>query len=81
MSAKIERIDVRHDKGMLKFVFAEQYVGMQMDGATGKLLHLEQRRSGFIENIHDGSILDKYVGTSNGQLKLVYTSITGLYPD
>lgn len=78
ISTKIERIDVRQDKGMLKFVFADRYVGIQMDGATGKLLHIEQRRSDFIENIHDGSILDKYVDSSNGYIKLFYTSVMGL---
>ena len=78
MSSKIDRIDVRQDKGMLKFVFADSYVGLQLDGATGALLHIEQRRADFIENLHDGSILDKYLGTSNGQSNLVYTSIMGL---
>ena len=28
--------------------------------------------------IHDGSILDYYIATSNGQIKLFYTSIMGL---
>ncbi len=78
ISTKIERIEVRQDKGMLKFVFADRYIGMQLDGATGTLLHIEQRRSDVIENIHNGSILDKYLGTSNGQIKLVYTSVMGL---
>ena len=45
---------------------------------TGELLHIENRRSDFIENIHEGSILDKYFDTSNEQIKLAYTSIMGL---
>jgi len=78
LSLELERIDVRKDKGMVKFVFADHFWGVQLDGATGKLLHIEQRRSDFIEKIHDGSILDFYAGTSDGQIKLIYTTITGL---
>ncbi|HTF05650.1 MAG TPA: PepSY-associated TM helix domain-containing protein [Bacteroidia bacterium] len=78
LSLELERIDVRNDKGMVKFVFIDHYWGIQLDGATGKLLHIERRRSDFIENIHDGSILDYYFGTSKEQIKLVYTSIMGL---
>jgi hypothetical protein len=34
---------------MVKFIFAENYWGIQLDGATGKLLHIERRRSDIIE--------------------------------
>ena len=44
---------------------------------TGELLHLERRRSDFIENLHDGSYFDYVFGTKYGQIKLVYTSIMG----
>lgn len=78
LSFELERIDVRKDKGMVKFVFTDHFWGIQLDGTTGKLLHIERRRSDFIENIHDGSILDYYSGTTGEQIKLVYTSIMGL---
>lgn len=78
ISLEVERIDIRKEKGMVKFVFAEDFIGVQLDGATGKLLHIETRRSDFIEKFHDGSILDQYFETSNGQIKLVYTTIMGL---
>jgi len=78
ISLDLERIDIRKDKGMLKFVFVENFWGIQLDGATGKLLSIERRRSDFIEKLHDGSILDFYLNTSNGQIKLVYTTIMGL---
>ncbi|MBC7904062.1 MAG: PepSY domain-containing protein [Gemmatimonadaceae bacterium] len=74
----IDRIDVRPDKGMVKFTFVSDFVGLQLDGATGKLLHIEKRRADFVENVHDGSILDRYFNTSNGQIKLVYTSVMGV---
>ncbi|HEX8334048.1 MAG TPA: PepSY-associated TM helix domain-containing protein [Segetibacter sp.] len=77
LPTELDRIDIRQDKGMVKFVFAKHFWGVQLDGATGKLLHIESRRSDYIEKIHDGSILDYYFGTSNGQIKLVYTSVMG----
>lgn len=78
LSLELDRIDVRASKGIVKFVFVDGYWGIQVDGATGALLSVERRRSDFIEKIHDGSILDMYFGTTNGQIKLVYTSILGL---
>ena len=77
LPTELERIDIRQDKGMVKFVFTKHFWGVQLDGATGKLLHIESRRSDYIEKIHDGSILDYYFGTSNGQIKLVYTTVMG----
>lgn len=78
LSAEIERIDIRPDKGMVKFVFADGYWGVQLDCTTGELLHVEKRRSDFIENIHDGSFFDKLFNTSYEQIKLVYTSVMGI---
>lgn len=78
LSAEIDRIDVRKNKGVVKFVFANHYWGLQLDGATGQLLTTERRRSDFIENLHDGSVLDNYFHTRNGQIKLIYTSVMGL---
>jgi uncharacterized iron-regulated membrane protein len=78
LSPELNRIDIRKNKGMVKFVFAHHYHGVQLDGATGKLLQIEKRRSDLIEDIHDGSILDRYLGTSGEQVKLIYTSLMGL---
>lgn len=78
LSLALDRIDVRPDKGVVKFVFVEHYWGVQLDGATGEVLHVERRRADFIENVHDGSILDYLAGTEGGQIKLAYTSIMGL---
>lgn len=78
LSTEIDRIDVYKAKGMVKFVYVDHIWGLQLDGATGKLLHVERRYSDLIENIHDGSILDDYLGTSNKQIKVFYTSIMGI---
>lgn len=77
-SLQLQRIDIRVDKGIAKFVFDHDYIGMQIDGATGQLLHIDKRRSDFVENIHDGSILDRYFNTAGKPIKLIYTSIMGL---
>lgn len=76
-STKLERIDIRNEKGMVKFVFEYDFLGLQLDGVTGKILLVEKRRSDFVENIHDGSIIDKYFGTGN-TIKLIYTSVMGI---
>jgi uncharacterized iron-regulated membrane protein len=62
---------------VFKFIYANDLWEIQLDAATGKLLNIGKRNSDLIENIHDGSILDSYFGTSNGQIKLIYTTIMG----
>ncbi len=78
LSAELDRIDVRPDKGIVKFTFKDHFKGLQLDGTTGRLLFVETRKSDFIEKIHDGSILDKVFGTNGDQAKLSYTIIMGL---
>lgn len=78
LSTTVQRIDVRKEKGTVKFSFEEHYWGLQLDGATGKLLHIEYRASDLIENIHDGSILDRFFGTGGNYLKLFYSVIMSL---
>lgn len=78
LSLELDRMDIRKEKGVAKFVYANHYWGVQVDGSTGEILHIGRRNSDLIENIHDGSIIDKILGTSSGQIKLVYTSIMGL---
>ncbi|MBK8706773.1 MAG: PepSY domain-containing protein [Saprospiraceae bacterium] len=78
LSLELDRIDIRKNKGMVKFVFEDSFWGIQLDGATGDILAIERRRADFIEKLHDGSILDYYFGTSNSQIKLAYTTVLGL---
>lgn len=78
LSAELDRIDIRQELGLVKFVYQNHYWGIQLDGATGKLLSLEKRRSDFIENIHDGTIFDKLFETHNTYIKLIYSSLMGL---
>ena len=77
VSPVLDRIDARPDKGIVKFVFKNHFTEIQLDGTTGKVLAVNQRTSDIIEQIHDGSILDLLFDTSDGQIKLVYTTLTG----
>lgn len=78
VSLTINRIDIRKNKGVVKFVFENHYWEIQLDGATGNLLHIGKRNSDLIENIHDGSILDYWFNTSKKTFKLIYTTIMGV---
>lgn len=75
---ELNRIDIRKEKGLVKFIYENHYWEIQLDGATGNLLNIGKRNADLIENIHDGSILDHYFKTNNGQIKLIYSTITGL---
>ncbi|MCU0357351.1 MAG: PepSY domain-containing protein [Cyclobacteriaceae bacterium] len=77
-SAALDRIDARPDKGIVKFVFKHHFTEIQLDATTGRVLAVNQRTSDIIEQIHDGSILDFLFSTSDGQIKLAYTSIVGI---
>lgn len=78
LSEELDRIDIRPDKGMVKFVFAHHYHGIQLDGATGRVLSIENRRSDLVEDIHDMSFIDHILGIDGEVFKLIYTSFTGL---
>jgi uncharacterized iron-regulated membrane protein len=78
LSLELEKIDIRKNQGIVKFVFVDRYLEIQLDGTTGEVLNIQKRISDLIEDIHDGSLLDKYFGTTSGQIKLIYTSAMGL---
>lgn len=78
LSSSIDRIDIRPDKGMVKFVYADHYWGLQLDCTTGALLQVDRRNSDLMEQIHDGSILHRGLNTPGDWIKLLYTSIMGL---
>jgi hypothetical protein len=74
----LERIDIRKEKGIVKFVYAKHYWEVQLDGATGNVLQVNLRKSDFIEDIHDASYLDTYFNTKGEPIKLTYTLIMGV---
>lgn len=75
---KMDRMDVREQNGIVKVSFKDSYWGVQLDGTTGETLNIGLRRSDFIEDVHDGSILDTFFNTGTEILKLIYTSIMGI---
>ena len=77
LSTELDRIDIRPSKGIAKFIYVDHYWGLQLDCTTGELLSIERRSSDLIENIHDGSIVDRLLG-SNEKAKVAYTVIMGL---
>ncbi|MCX7636456.1 MAG: PepSY domain-containing protein [Cyclobacteriaceae bacterium] len=78
LSSELDRIDARPDKGSVKFVFKNHYTEIQLDCTTGNVLAINTRVSDILEQIHDGSILDNFLKTSDGQIKLTYTTLAGL---
>ncbi|KYP14474.1 PepSY-associated TM helix domain-containing protein [Flavihumibacter sp. CACIAM 22H1] len=78
LSPALEKIDIRADKGIAKFIFSQHFTGLQLDGATGEILLVEERRSDLIEKIHDGSIVDMKLLGNGAVFKLIFTSIAGL---
>ena len=76
LDTNLDRIDIRPDKGIAKFIYKDHYIGLQLDCTTGQLLSVEKRKSDFIENLHDGSMVDKLLGTGEG-FKVGYTVIMG----
>ena len=54
----IDRLDVRPTKGIIK-IRSENDTEIQIDSATGEVLHTAVRRSDFIESIHDGTFFQK----------------------
>ena len=78
MGAKIDRIDVRPSKGVAKVKFKEHYHEVQVDLSSGKILSVKKRWNDFIEQIHDGTIVDQLLGTEGDPIKVAYTTLTSL---
>lgn len=52
--ADLERVDVKPDRGVVKFIGANNWE-VQVDTATGDVLQVAYRRSDTLEMIHDGT--------------------------
>lgn len=78
LSQDLNRIDIRKQRGTVKFIFSSHYYEIQLDGATGEVLQIAHRNSDLIEGFHDGTFLDQWLGTRGEPVKLVYSTIMGL---
>jgi hypothetical protein len=72
-----ERIELRPSKGYINFAYKNNYY-IQVDGATGTAIHIEQKNGGIIQDIHDGAIVDGWLTNKPGLSKKIYATIMGL---
>ncbi|THD69860.1 PepSY domain-containing protein [Robertkochia marina] len=75
---EIDRIDIRKDKGIAKFILKNDLKEIQIDGATGTVLSTGKRYSDLLEDLHDGSFVDDTFNLPNGIFKIIYTVICGI---
>lgn len=77
----IDRIDIRPQKGIAKVITTE-HVEVQLDLNTGAVLQIANRRSDWIESLHDGSYFGdsiKYMVFLPTAVILFLLWITGVY--
>lgn len=72
-----QRIEMRPGKGYIYFYFSDNY-NVQVDGLSGKPLVIEQKQAAWIQDLHDGAILDEWFGGKSAIAKKTYSSVTGL---
>lgn len=78
---KIDRLDIRPDKGIAKIIYKDANWELQLDLKTGKVLSQNPRYSDFIERIHDGSFISegfKLGSMTYLSLGLIILTISGL---
>lgn len=79
---KIDRLDVRPSKGVVKVLFEKGWWEVQVDGTTGAVLSVAKRHSDWIEALHDGSIVSdlfKLISMHYLGLGLLVMLVTGLW--
>ena len=72
-----ENIQLRPSNGYINFLFKNNY-NIQVDGATGTIIHIEQKNGSIIQDIHDGAIAGGWFNLKSGLAKTVYATIMGL---
>lgn len=69
--ARIDRIDARPSKNVVKVRFEYEDYEVQVDAISGRVLNVGKRNADWIERIHDGSIISQ-------PFKLVSMNVLGL---
>jgi uncharacterized iron-regulated membrane protein len=72
-----ENIQLKPAKGFINFSFKNNYT-IQVDGATGAAIHIEQKNGGIIQDIHDGAIVGDWFNFKTATAKTIYSTIMGL---
>ena len=75
-STKIDKIEIRESVGAIVFGFKGNFY-VQVEGRTGKLVSVEKRYGGLIQDIHDGAILGDWTGLKSGFTKSIYSALLG----
>lgn len=75
--SEIDRMDVRPGKGIVKVLFEDDELEVQVDGQTGAVLSVGRRHSDWIERLHDGSVVDDWLGIPHGLFKVFYNTLMG----
>jgi hypothetical protein len=78
LPTKIDRLDIRPSKGIMKIVFAQHFIELQLDCTTGEVVSIKTRFSDILEKIHDGSIIDYVFQNNSDSVKLGYTTCVSL---
>lgn len=79
---KIDRMDVRPSKGIVKVLFKKGNWEVQLDGKTGVVKSIAKRHSDWIEALHDGSIISdgfKLISMNFIGFGLIFMIATGLW--
>jgi len=75
---EIDRIDARPSKGIVKVLFEHRNLEVQLDATTGETLSVGRRHTDWIEQVHDGSIVDDWLGIPYGIFKVFYNTLMGV---
>ena len=78
----VDRIDIRPDKRVYKVQSKTNYAEIQVDAITGDVLHIADRKSDLLEQLHDGSYFGTWMHSSIMPLVAVANvilAVTGLY--
>lgn len=70
-------IQIKPSKGSINFAFENNYA-IQVDGATGETIRIEHKNAEFIQDLHDGALIDELFNSKMGLSKKIYTALMGL---
>jgi len=79
---KIDKMDVRPSKGVVKVLFSQGYWEVQVDGTNGEVKSIARRHSDWIEHLHDGSIISDWFKLGSMHflgLGVILLMVTGLW--
>ena len=73
---KSDKVELRLSKASITFFYKN--ITVQLDGVTGSPILIEKKYGSIIQDIHDGAIIDEWIGNKSAASKKIYTSILGL---